>query len=254
MVKQSMTGERIDSILNSHGVKSLNVIFMEDLMKFYNITEPINAKIKLDFSEGISPPNDYYFLVFLAKALNVKKYFEIGTWLGLSAINISQNTNNDTEIYTLDIPFDHPEIKIFNIPEKVFGFFSKDDKRIKHLKFDSKSFNYQNYKKQFELVFVDGNHSFDYVKNDTRMALELLKDENSIIAWHDYILSGELNKTVLAGILEAIPKEEHKHLVYLHQSDLALYSKSFNFSAKDLSDWYIAKYYFELSMNAKPLD
>jgi predicted O-methyltransferase YrrM len=247
----SLANDNLETILKSNEIKALNVILIEDLMKFYKQAEPLEAIIKIDFSGGISSPNDYYFLCFLAKALNIKKYFEIGTWLGLSAYNMSLNTGQNTEIYTLDIPSNHPDLKLYNIPEEIFGFYSKGNSKIHHLKSDSKTFDKSKYKNQFELVFIDGNHSFDYVMNDTKVALELIKDDNSVIAWHDYILSGELNKSVLAGILEAIPKKEHKHIVHLYQSNLALYSKSFTFPAKELPSWYIAKNNFELLMKVK---
>ena len=35
-----------------------------------------------------------------------------------------------------------------------------------------------------DLVFVDGAHSYDYVKNDTEKGLEMLRP-GGVIAWHD---------------------------------------------------------------------
>jgi predicted O-methyltransferase YrrM len=230
---------------------ALPVIEFDALKGHFDYKNTDGITIKTDFSDGISPVNDYYFLSWIAKAVKAKKYFEIGTWKGLSAYNIISNNDNQLEIFSLDIPFDHPEIKIFNIPEEIFGYYSKENKSIHHIKCDSKSFDYKPYAKQFEFVFVDGNHSFEYVQNDTKLALELLKDENSVIAWHDYLILGEVNKNVLAGILETIPEEEHKHIVSLHQSNLALYSKSFKFLNKKLPEWYLPKQSFELILKVK---
>jgi hypothetical protein len=36
------------------------------------------------------------------------------------------------------------------------------------------------------VVFIDGSHSYDYVINDSRRALELLRDGRGLIIWHDY--------------------------------------------------------------------
>ena len=37
-----------------------------------------------------------------------------------------------------------------------------------------------------DFVFVDGSHSYEYVLNDTRVALNLLNNSKGIIMWHDY--------------------------------------------------------------------
>ena len=52
------------------------------------------------------------------------------------------------------------------------------------LKSDSKQFKPGVYDKSIDLIFVDGNHSQDYVENDTRIALELMKNDSSIIEIH----------------------------------------------------------------------
>lgn len=242
---------KLKNTIKKYNMPSLPIIEFNELQSHWNYKNTDSITIKTDFSDGISPVNDYYFLSWIAKAIKAQKYFEIGTWKGLSAYNIISNNNNNLEIYSLDIPFDHPEIKMYNIPEEIFGYYSKENKNIHHIKCDSKSFDYKSYKKQFELVFVDGNHSYEYVKNDTKLALELLKGDNSVIAWHDYLILGEANKNVLAGILEAIPEEEHKHIVSLHQSNLALYSRSFKFKNKKLPEWYLPKLSFELILKVK---
>jgi hypothetical protein len=36
-----------------------------------------------------------------------------------------------------------------------------------------------------DFVFVDGDHSYEYVKNDTEKAFELLAPDGAI-AWHDF--------------------------------------------------------------------
>lgn len=244
--------ETLYKVLNKYHVDRLPQIEITDLLQLYSFKGDTGIRIKSDFSEGISPVNDYYFLCLIAKAINTVKYFETGTWVGLSAYNIAKNLNSNTEIYTLDIPPEHPEIALYNIPEGIFGLFSKGLKNVNFLKSDSTNFDYTPYKKQFDLVFIDGNHTFKYVKNDTKIALELIKDENSVIAWHDYILGGELNKEVLAGILDAIPENSHKHIYSLYQSNMAIYSKKYNFGKKYFDKWNIPKTKFIIT--TKPAD
>ena len=233
--------EILYKVLDKYHVDRLPQIELTDLLKLYSFKDDTGIRIKSDFSDGISPVNDYYFLCLIAKAINASKYFETGTWVGLSAYNIANNLSRNAEIYSLDIPPDHPEITMYNIPEEIFSCYSKGLKNVHFLKSDSMNFDYTPYKKQFDLVFIDGNHTFRYVKNDTKIALELIKDENSVIVWHDYILGGEMNKEVLAGMLDALPENSHKHIYSLYQSNLAVYSKKYNFEKKFFDKWNIPK-------------
>lgn len=242
--------DKLNNILEKHKLEKLPQIEINDLFSYYNYNPQQNSKIfNVDFTEGISPVIDYYCITNIAKALDIKSYFEIGTWTGISAYNISKALNTQTRIVTLDIPLDHNEVELFGIPIDNFGYYSKNIPNIEHIKCDSMEFNFTDYKKSIDLVFIDGNHSYDYVSNDTKIALELIKDKNSVILWHDYILCGELNKNVFCGILDAIPQEKHKHLYHLYQSNLAIYSESFNFEKKVFDKWHIPKIKFDIEFN-----
>ena len=37
-----------------------------------------------------------------------------------------------------------------------------------------------------DFVFVDASHAYEYVLNDSRIALNLLRQGKGIILWHDY--------------------------------------------------------------------
>jgi len=53
---------------------------------------------------------------------------------------------------------------------------------------NSHSFDYEQLK-DVQLIFIDGDHSFEAVKEDTTNALFYLqKNGGGIIAWHDYVL------------------------------------------------------------------
>lgn len=249
-VGQILYEKQSDEILKRHGKTSLPLISIKDLVSVFPSGDfESTVTVKSDLMNGSSPVNDYYFLCLLAKALNIKAYFEIGTWVGISAANISGNTSADTKIYTLDIPHDHPEIKIFNIPPEIFGYYSKSCANVTHLKADSMYFDFSEYQNKMDLVFVDGNHSFDYVVSDSRNALTLLRDDKSVLTWHDYILGGELNKNVLCGILEGMPADEHKHIFYLEQSNMAVYSRSFNFTHAAATQWKLPESELEFSIS-----
>ncbi len=123
--------------------------------------------------------------------------FEIGTFDGRTALNMAANMAEDGHVYTLDLPpsgLDSTALKIAHgdesfIKKEASGTRFKDSAyahKITQLWGDSATFDYAPYAGKMDLVFVDGSHSYDYVKKDTETALKLLKPEGGIILWHDY--------------------------------------------------------------------
>jgi hypothetical protein len=37
-----------------------------------------------------------------------------------------------------------------------------------------------------DFIFIDGSHSYEYVLNDSRKAIQLLREGKGVILWHDY--------------------------------------------------------------------
>ncbi|MCI0448531.1 MAG: class I SAM-dependent methyltransferase [Chlorobi bacterium] len=240
--------KQVENKLKSFNIQKLPEVSVSEFFAFYGNPD-LNLAVVSDFSDGISPINDYYFLCRIAKVLKTKTYFEIGTWLGLSARNIADAMGAGTQIFSLDIPFDHPEIEIFKIPKEIFGHYSKDYPNVHFLKSDSKEFDFSKYYGTADFVFIDGNHSAEYVESDSRNGLKLLKNDDSVIAWHDYTVLGEVNKEVLCGILKAVPQSEHKHLYHLQQSNMAIFSKSFDFKERETPKWEIPENIYKLDIN-----
>ena len=126
-----------------------------------------------------------------------KTCFEIGTFDGRTTLNIAANAGPDCHVYTLDLPpqeLNHTRLTIAHGDE---NFIKKDASgsrfvhsphasQITQLYGDSATFDYSPYVGKMDVVFVDGAHSYDYVKNDTAVALRLLKQDGGLIMWHDY--------------------------------------------------------------------
>jgi predicted O-methyltransferase YrrM len=57
--------------------------------------------------------------------------------------------------------------------------------KIEQLWSDSAEFDETPYAGKIDLAFVDGSHSYDYVKNDTEKVLRMMTP-NGVVLWHDY--------------------------------------------------------------------
>lgn len=110
-------------------------------------------------------------------------------------------------------------MRAFGIGEnsiKVSRMFSKGLSNVHHIEHNSQTYDFSKLEKTFDLVFVDADHKYEGVKIDTKNAFKLLKDENSILVWHDIGKGLEelSNWEVLAGVLDGAPSDEHRRKIY----------------------------------------
>ena len=201
-------------------IDHLPTIDLLDLFPEFNIKVPFYAGLG-----GGSTPLDYALLMKLAKEIPCKRYFEIGTWIGESASNLSTIVN---ECVSLSLSDEQLQEKKFYTKEMIQSqrFYSKNIKNITHIYGDSKTIDYTKFGK-FELIFIDGNHSYDYVKSDTMHAFKLLNNNNSMIVWHDYsnLTGDDINWEVFAGILDGCPKDQIQNLYHVSNTMCAIYTK-----------------------------
>ena len=85
--------------------------------------------------------------------------------------------------------------------------------KITQLLGDSGKFDFSPYHTSIDLVFIDGSHDFDYVINDSEIALKLLRNGKGIILWHDYRAGIEVVRA-----MEAF-KQRHPELEIFHVRD-----------------------------------
>jgi len=147
---------------------------------------------------------DHLALAYLIKKFEIKSILEIGVWKGATSglfckmdevekvkgIDINQEMNVK---YTHNgHPLSNPEFYGQLVKSPKFSLEFADTKQVEP-------------KEQFDMVFIDGNHTEEYIANDTLLAL---KYKPKIIVWHDYAAEPEvtdyLNKNELNLNIEVI--------------------------------------------------
>ncbi len=133
----------------------------------------------------------------IVKLTMPKTIFEFGTFDGTTTLQMALNSDEETRIYTLNIPLDLQKSHLqsdsgdvlfkekFIIGEKFLNH--NCSKKIHQILADSALYDYSNHYDSVDMVFIDGSHSYAYVKNDTEQALKMIKN-GGVILWHDYLV------------------------------------------------------------------
>ncbi len=132
----------------------------------------------------------------LVKAIRPARIFEIGTFDGRTTLAMADNAEQ-AEVLTLDLPPSSIDATALRIEPHERHLIQKEysgsrftsvkglDGRIRQLWGDSGAFDFSPYVGSCDFVFVDGSHAYDYVRNDTERALELV-GVRGMVVWHDY--------------------------------------------------------------------
>jgi predicted O-methyltransferase YrrM len=134
------------------------------------------------------------YLAAAARLLAPRKVFEIGTFKGRTAAVFALNAPN-AEIVTLDLPPDYAldsSAYIESDAELVSGrnpveFIDRYNvgARCRQVLVDSRDFDPGPHRGTVELAFIDGAHTYEYVRNDTEKTAVMMA-ERGLVFWHDY--------------------------------------------------------------------
>jgi len=204
------------------------------------------------FLDGGSMVTDLVLIKELAAQIKDCKYFEIGTWRGESAINVSANAD---VCYTLNLSDE--EMRKMKVDEKTIelqGFFSKHADNIVHLKAHSNHFDYKSLNTKFDLIFIDGSHHYEDVKNDTKNIFEHLTHDKTIVVWHDYAITPEeIRYEVLAGILDGTDEKFHTNIYHVANTKSAIFVQR-DFESKYLDAPVTPELYFSVAIKGEKND
>ncbi len=236
-----------DKIVSKYKIEQLPTIDMLDL--FPNLDEDLNC---YSFLKSTSLITDLVLLKSLARRFDNCAYLEIGSWRGESIANMRDVTNDCTSL-TLSAE----EMKELNFGDdviKIHGIYSNHIKDIKRIENNSFTFDFDSLNKKFDLTFVDGDHSYEGVLNDTKKVFNLRKNEESIIVWHDYGFNTEdVRYTTLKAILDGVPKEKHGNLYHVSNTMCAIYIENVNFKTTKVKVPSFPNKIFSLKVKAEKL-
>ncbi|HEV2819689.1 MAG TPA: class I SAM-dependent methyltransferase [Solirubrobacteraceae bacterium] len=181
--------------------------------------------------EGYIDDHQRLMLAALARGLHCRSFFEIGTNRGRTAWTVARN-NPQLQVYTLDVPaqaeissmalgLDTDDLNAFR-PGEVCGEAFRgtpEAERITQLLGDSATFDFSAHVGGVDFVYVDGAHTYDYVRTDTHNALQMLSPTGTI-AWDDY----GSNPDVYSLVNELAPSLD-RPVYHVFGTRMALYSR-----------------------------
>ncbi len=140
-------------------------------------------------------PMECNALAALLNLVDAKRVFEFGTYKGVSTTQLAMNIPDGGMVFTLDLPEDDPryELPIHKDSEREIAMEKKKGilvpadvrSRVTFLRSDSATFDETPFLGSMDLVFVDGAHSYDYVRNDSLKGWNMLRS-GGVVAWHDF--------------------------------------------------------------------
>ncbi|MHC4814494.1 MAG: class I SAM-dependent methyltransferase [Planctomycetota bacterium] len=159
---------------------------------------------------------------------------EIGTFDGNTTLQMAHNSPADARVYTLDLPPDKkaqaaldPQDATYigdrqKLQRKYAG--SPVGHKVIQCLGDSATFDFHSILEHGrpQLAFIDGSHSYDYVRNDTEKVLEILAP-GGVVLWHDYVPGWPGVMEYLGELHTSMPlrRIDGTALVYLDTARLA---------------------------------
>lgn len=136
-------------------------------------------------------------VIKLIKTHHPHRLFELGTFDGRTTLNMAANSAPEAEVFTLDLPKSASHSAQLRLEVSDRKYIDKDisgakyrgtefESKIHQVFGDSASYDFAMFFGTMDLVFVDAAHSYEYVLNDSKIALKLLRETGGVILWHDY--------------------------------------------------------------------
>jgi predicted O-methyltransferase YrrM len=157
-----------------------------------NITVEFPAAEIFRRRDMVMPHAELLAVAAICQSRRPRRVFEIGTYTGSTTLLMAMNGRSDAELFTLDLEpavggpqGDDAAAEPGFRPGTAFAGKPAATK-IRQLYGDSRAFDYAPYAGTCDLVLVDADHRYDFVKADTEKAFRLLRP-GGMIVWDDYL-------------------------------------------------------------------
>lgn len=147
-------------------------------------------------------------LAAIAKCTKAVNALEIGTYDGNTALVLAANLRPEGAVVTVDLPPDfdlekqdsltYSDVELNLTQRHQLGRQYRGHQlstRIRQVYGDSAALDWNTFGGPFDLVFIDGCHSEQYVRVDSQNAMNHLAP-GGVIIWHDYGMIPEVSKVV----------------------------------------------------------
>ena len=182
--------------------KHLSLLRPEPLVPVITIRDLIGNDISLQLTEvdlvnGNISPSELIVIAALVHQAAPRVCFEIGTFDGCTTVNLAANQPSDGHVFTLDLPASGKSATLLPLDKLDGQYIDKPSsgaripghqhaKRITQLYGDSAIYDFSDFHDKVNFMFVDGSHSYYYVKSDSQVAVKLVPRNAGLILWHDY--------------------------------------------------------------------
>ncbi len=238
--------KKIKKIIFKKKLKEINISKVDKIFELENISlNLLGPKKDVIIKSFCIPPDnkvigmtsDYEAWILASLSKYSDKIFEFGTCSGKTTFLMALNSPEKAKIYTITLSKDMTKglkkekldnkISFRNlINESIYEKFlfsgSEVEKKINVIFENSLNFNENDYKKNFDLIFIDGGHTYSVIKNDSEKSFNML-NKNGIILWHDYVPGKESAKDVVK-YLHTISKE--KKIYNIKNTSLCFYKNN----------------------------
>ena len=179
-----------------------------------NFCIPSNNKIV-----GMTSNYEAWIISSLSKVS--KTIFEFGTCSGKTTYLMALNSPESAKIISLTLkPENLGNIEKNNLDNKIsfrniinesiyknFLFTGSElENKIDVIFQNSLDFDETQYNNFFDLIFIDGGHTYSVVKSDTQKAFKMIS-KNGIILWHDYV-PGKTSAKDVVKLINEISQEK----------------------------------------------
>ncbi|SRR5712692_3852096 len=179
------------------------------LPQIFPSIENLEATIRRAFDRDPNVSVDYHEILALSvivKHVGARNILEIGTANGNTTLNLAENSPPDASVTTVDLPQNWDgkfavEVRghmVNNTMATQVGIQYKNSKysgKVKQVLCDSAKLCWEEMAVPFDLAFIDGCHTYEYVKIDTENAIKYVRP-GGVVIWHDYGMIEDVSKAV----------------------------------------------------------